>query len=379
MVKSRIVDYFISLVEIDSESKDELAIARKLQYDLESMGAEVIFDNANKYTGGNVGNMIVRIPGVIEKPPLLFCAHLDTVSPGKGVKPVIRDNRIFSDGTTILGADDKSGIAEVIEALRRLEEEKIPHPPIELVLTVSEEIGLLGAKHLDYSLLESKMGYVLDGHEIGSITIQAPALNLFNIVVHGRASHAGVFPEKGINAIKVASDAISHIKTGRYDKETTVNIGKIQGGIATNIVPNSVTIKGEVRSHSEDKLNEVTNEIITTFENVAKKYRIQNEMGMHTARIEADVEKDFSAIKIKKESEVVQMALDAAKRLHLKPELEIGGGGSDANIFYSNNIDMPILGTGMQNFHSLTESISIDDLEAGTTWIMEIIKNYSKK
>jgi tripeptide aminopeptidase len=379
MQKTRIVDYFISLVEIDSESKDELALARKLKDDLESMGAEVIFDNANKQTGGNVGNMIAKIPGSIEKSPLLFCAHLDTVIPGKGVKPVIRDNRIFSDGTTILGADDKSGIAEVIEAIRRLGEEGITHAPIELVFTVSEEIGLLGAKHLDFSPLKAKIGYALDSDKIGSITTRAPALNLFNIMVHGRESHAGVFPEKGINAIKVASDAISQIETGRYDKETTVNIGEIQGGIAHNIVPSKVTIKGEVRSHNEDKLNKVTNGIITTFENVAKKYRVKNEFGMHAAKVEADVKKDFSAVKIDEESEVVQIALDAANKLKLKPELEMGGGGSDANIFNSNNIDMPILGTGMNNFHSLTESISIDDLEAGTAWLMEIIKNYSKK
>lgn len=379
MQNSRIVDYFISLVRIDSESRDELALAKKLKNDLELMGAEVIFDNANKYTGGNVGNVIVRFPGQIEKLPLLFCAHLDTVCPGKGVKPIIQDNKICSDRTTILGADDKSGIAEIVEALRRLQEDGISHAPIELVFTVSEEIGLLGAKYLDFSLLEAKFGYALDGHTVGSITTRAPALNLFNLVVHGKESHAGVFPEKGINAIKVASDAISMIKTGRYDEETTLNIGEIHGGIAQNIVPNKVTIKGEVRSHNESKLNQVTSEIITTFEDVAKRYSAQNDEGIHFAGIESDVKKDFSSFKLEEESKVVQIAFTAANKLNLKPEIEIGGGGSDANIFNSKKIDMPILGTGMQDFHSVKESISIADLEAGAAWLIEIIKNYSKE
>lgn len=377
-MEKRMVDYFISLVKIDSESKDELEMAERMKDDLVAMGAEVIFDDAHARTKGKIGNLIARFPGKIDKEPLLLSAHLDTVKPGKGVKPIIKDRKINSDGTTILGSDDKSGIVEIVEAIRRLQEQQFKYVPLEVLLTISEEIGLLGAKNLDYSLLKARKGYTLDSHKVGSVTIQAPALNVIEIKVLGKEAHSGASPEKGINAIQVASEAISKLKLGRIDEETTANIGKISGGVANNIIPNVVTLSGEVRSHNEDKLQRITNEIIKTFEKTAKKYQIKIESKVFEAKVDAKVSKDFPAIIIDSNSEIVKIALNAAKNIGIESEIEIGGGGSDSNIFYSHGLNMPILGTGMRDVHSLSENISIEDLENGTRWVMEIIKEYSK-
>ncbi len=172
---NRLVDYFISLVEIDSESKDEKRVAEKLANDLSEMGAEIIFDNAHHATQGNVGNLIANFKGKVDKAPLLLCAHTDTVNPGKGIKPIIKDDLITSDGSTILGSDDKSGIAQIVEAIRRLDEEGYEYAPIQVLFTISEEIGLLGAKNLDYSLIKAKVGFALDCNGVGSIVTHAPS------------------------------------------------------------------------------------------------------------------------------------------------------------------------------------------------------------
>ncbi|MEA3475967.1 MAG: M20/M25/M40 family metallo-hydrolase [Candidatus Cloacimonadota bacterium] len=377
-MENRLIDYFISLVKIDSESRNELAMAERMRDDLTEMGAQVVFDDAHAKTKGNIGNLIARFPGKVEKKPLLLCAHLDTVKPGKGIKPVIKDGRVFSDGTTILGGDDKSGIAEIVEAIRRLQEEHFDYAPIEVLLTISEEIGLLGAKNLDYSLLNAKVGYALDSHRIGSATIQAPSLNVIEIKVIGKEAHSGSCPEKGINAIKVAAEAIAKLKLGRIDKETTANIGKISGGLANNIIPNTVSLSGEIRSHSEEKLEKVTNEIIRTFEKTAQKYQVNLDGKVYKAKVDIKVDRDFSAMKIDSNEQIVQIALKAAKNIGIEPGIEIGSGGSDSNIFYDKGIKIPILGTGMRDVHTLDENISINDLESGTRWIMEIIKEYSR-
>ncbi len=378
-MENRLIDYFISLVKIDSESRNELAMAERMRDDLTEMGAQVVFDDAHVKAKGSIGNLIAKFPGKVEKKPLLFCAHLDTVKPGKGIKPVIKNGKIFSDGTTILGSDDKSGIAEIVEAIRRLQEEHFDYAPIEVLFTISEEIGLLGAKNLDYSLLNAKMGYALDSHRIGSATIQAPSLNVIEVKVIGKAAHSGACPERGINAIQVAAKAISKLKLGRIDEETTANIGKINGGLANNIIPNTVSLSGEVRSHSEEKLEKVTNEIIRTFEKTAQKYQINIDGKVYKAKVDIKVDRDFPAMKIDTNEQIVQIALKAAKNIGIEPRIEIGGGGSDANIFYEHGLCMPILGTGMRDVHTLDENISINDLENGTRWIMEIIKEYNKK
>jgi len=375
---SDIADYFISLVQIDSESKDEKRFAKKMEQELLKLGAEVKYDNANKKTGGNVGNLIAYLPGKIDKEPLLFCCHLDTVKPGKNIKPVIKDGRIYSSGDTILGSDDKSGIAELIYAIKMLHRENILYPPIEILFTISEEIGLLGAKNLDYSLIRAKKGYALDTHKLGAVTIQAPSQNSFDIKIIGKEAHAGAEPEKGISAIRIASESISKLNWGRLDDETTSNIGTIQGGIATNIIAKETTLTGELRSHNEDTLKRETDKIINTFIDTAKEFSINIAGKLFEPKVDYEVRKEYSALNVSEHNEIVQIGLKSAKKLGLPAKTIIGGGGSDANIIHNNGIDMVILGTGMRNVHTVEENIPIDDLIMGTKWIIEIIKEYSK-
>ncbi len=376
---NRLVDYFISLVEIDSESKDEKRVAEKIASDLSEMGAEVIFDNAHHATQGNVGNLLANFKGKIDKIPLLLCAHTDTVGPGKNIKPVIKDGYIRTDGSTVLGSDDKAGIAQIIEAIKRLNEEGYEYAPIQVLFTISEEIGLLGAKNLDYSLIDAEVGFALDWHGVGTIVTHAPSLNVFEIIVTGKEAHSGGSPEKGINAIQVAGEAIGKLKLGRIDFETTANIGNIKGGLAHNIVPKECFISGEVRSHDEAKLEKVTNDIIKTFEEVAAKYEVKFDSKVFKAHSRAHVFKDFAALKINKEEEIVKIAEQAARNIGVEPKIETGGGGSDANVFFEHGLVVPIIGTGMNDVHSTNENIKIDDLEKVTQWVMEIIKEYSKK
>ena len=367
------MNYFLSLVKIDSESKEELYMATKLKEDLIALGAQVSFDNANEKTGGNCGNLYAYFPGKIDKEPLLFCAHMDTVVPGKEIKPKIENGIITSDGTTILGADDKSGIAEFIEAVRELKEQNIAHAPIEALFTISEEIGLLGAKYLDYSLIKSKIGYALDSHKVGNITIGAPSQNSMKYVVIGKEAHAGAEPENGVNAIKIAAEAIAKMPLGRIDEETTANIGIISGGKATNIVPNQVVMHGEARSHSQDKLKKVTTQMSEILEETAAKYKL----GDFQAKVEIEVREEYQAFHLNENENVVQLAKRAAEKIGLEFETSVGGGGSDANIFNRHGLKIAVAGTGMNRVHTVQEFILTKDLENGKNWVKSIIKEYS--
>ncbi|HHE37867.1 MAG TPA: M20/M25/M40 family metallo-hydrolase [Candidatus Cloacimonetes bacterium] len=373
-MRSTIIDYFISLVQIDSESKNEMEIALSLEADLQDLGAVVHFDKANEKTEGNVGNLYAYFPGKVEKEPILFCAHLDTVVPGNGVKPKIREDRIISDGTTVLGSDDKSGIAEIVWAIKELKENNERLAPIEVLFTISEEIGLLGAKYLDYSMIKSKIGYALDAHEIGEITIAAPSQNSMKYTVIGKEAHAGAEPEKGINAIKIAAEAISKMPMGRIDDETTCNVGVIKGGRATNIVPNKVKIKAEARSHNNEKLRILTKQMSETIKQTAEKYKLDD----FQADVKIKVVEEYQAFKLDEEDHIVELVKKASENCGLNFKTSISGGGSDVNIFNRNGLKMGVLGTGMNKVHTVDEFILIKDLEDGARWIKEIIREYSK-
>jgi tripeptide aminopeptidase len=373
-MNNKIEEYFISLVTIDSESKNELGVARKLQADLEELGAIVSFDNAQEKTGGNCGNLYAFVDGNIEKEPILFCAHMDTVQPGNGVKPSIINGKIITDGMTVLGADDKSGIAEIVWALKELKAQKIEHAPIEILFTVCEEIGLLGAKYADYSRLKSSIGFALDSHQVGGLTIGAPSQNSMKYTIHGLEAHAGVEPEKGISAIQIAGEAISKMELGRIDYETTCNLGTIQGGKASNIVPNEVQIKAEVRSHNQEKLDLITNKMTNIFQETTQKYKLEN----FQAKVIAKVVNEYHSFKLEETDEPIQLAKKASQSLGIHHVCNIGGGGSDANIFNSKGRKIAIAGTGMKGYHTVNESIYIEDLIKGSAWILEVIKEYSK-
>lgn len=368
----RLAQTFKSLVEIDSVSKNEKGIAETLKEILESMGAEVFIDNAGNKTGSNTGNLIAKIRGNTTAPPLLLNAHMDTVAPGDGVRAVFKDGTFTSDGTTILGADDKSAIAILLEAIRVIKEMELPHGPLEVVLTICEEIGLQGAKNLDYNLISASYGFALDATDTEGIITRAPGANRLEFKIHGKDAHAGAAPEKGINAIWLASKAIAGLQIGRIDRETTCNIGIIEGGSAINIVPKLVTVKGEVRSHDEEKLKSVTDKIVSSFQSAVAEYQSAGDEG--TPRLEVFVEHDFSRTHIPDDHSVVVLARKASQILGRKMVTKSTGGGADANIFFEKGIVTGVLGTGMRDMHTLRESIKLREMIQTVELVIEIIK-----
>jgi len=374
MIKDkRLVDEFIELIKIDSVSKKEGRLTKILKAKLEQLGAKVSLDNTGKKIGSDGNNIIAKIEGTKSLPTIMLNAHLDTVVPGEGIKPIIKEGIIKSDGTTILGSDDKSGIAIIREILRVLKEGKIKHPPIDVVLTICEEVGLLGAKNLDFSLIDAQMGYSLDTEEIDRLVTRAPSHNTFTIKVYGKASHAGASPEKGISAIAVASKAIAKLTLGKIDDETTANIGIIQGGQATNIVTPFVEVKGEVRSHNERKLEYETQEIMKTFWKTARKMKKIIDGKLVFPRTEEKITKEYNCYFLAEDVQVVKRALEAGQKLGLEMQTVKTGGGSDANIFNEKGIKTAVLGTGMSKVHTKEEFIKISDLILGAKLLLEIV------
>ncbi len=379
MVNSeRLAETFKSLVEIDSVSRDEKAIAEKIIQLVTKMGGKVVIDGSKRKTKSNTGNLIVRFIGNEKATPLLLSAHMDTVEPGNGVKAVYENGLFTSEGSTILGADDKSAIAIMLETIQIFQENNLPHGPVELVLTTCEEIGLKGAKNLDYSLLMSKAGYVLDSADTEGVVIRAPSANNMEFKIFGKAAHAGAHPEKGINAILLAAKAIAGLNIGRIDDETTCNIGSIEGGVATNIVPNFAHIKGEVRSHDDAKLKKVTDQIVSSFENTIKEYK-ESINGNELPRLETQITGEFTRTHIPEDHFVVKLAQKAAENLGREMTLKRTGGGADANEFFKKGIMTGVIGTGMQDIHTVRESIHISDMVKTVELLVEIIQLNAKE
>src|SRR5690625_21550 len=266
------MDEFLELVQIDSETKFERKIADALKAKFQALGLEVFEDESAKVTGHEAGNLICRLTGTVEDvPTIFFTAHMDTVLPGKGVQPAKEGEDIVSDGPTILGADDKAGIAAILETIRMLQEGNIPHGDIEFIITSGEESGVVGAKALDIDLVQASYGYAIDSSgPVGEIVISAPTQARLHIDVQGKTAHAGLAPEKGISAITLAANAISKMNLGRIDEETTANIGKFYGGEQTNIVCDIVHIQAEARSLQKEKMELQVEHMKTTFEKKAK-------------------------------------------------------------------------------------------------------------
>ena len=375
--RKRLAETFKFLVQIDSVSKEEGVIANEIKKILESLGADTFVDNAGDKIGGNSGNLIAKFKGNTQAPPLILNAHMDTVEPGRGVTAVLENGTFTSDGTTILGADDKSAIAILLEALNILKENNLKHGPLELVFTVCEEIGLQGAKHLDLDDVTATYGFALDATDTEGIVTRAPSANHLEFIIHGKDAHAGAAPEKGINAISLASKAIARLKLGRIDQETTCNIGIIEGGIATNIVPNLVKVKGEVRSHDEEKLDKITNAIVFSFNDVIENYKKTNPND-ELPRVDINIKKDFPRTHIPDDHPVVKLAILAAENLGRKMVTKTTGGGADANIFFEKGICTGVLGTGMRDMHTVRESVKLDDMVRTTELLLEIIRLHSQ-
>ncbi|WP_032122937.1 M20/M25/M40 family metallo-hydrolase [Clostridium amazonitimonense] len=364
--EKRLVENFMSYVQIDSETKNEKEFADFIAKELESIGLEVYRDKAGEKVGSNTGNIIAKLSGTRNGEPILFSCHMDTVSPGVGIKPIIKDGVIYSDGTTILGGDDKGGIAAIVEALKVIKEDNIEHGPVEVVFTIFEEGGLFGAKNLEYDKISAKKAFVLDsGGDVGQIIVKGPAQDKIDVKIIGRPAHAGVCPEEGISAIQVASEAISNMKLLRIDEETTANIGSINGGKVTNIVCPEIEIKAEARSLSSEKLDVQTAHMVECFKKAAEKFG---------AKAEIDTARAYGPFVIEENDAIVDHAKKACEIIGLKPFTAATGGGSDTNILNGNGIKAINLGIGERKAHTLEEHMKIEDLVNASKLVLEIIK-----
>lgn len=362
----RLVDQFIAMVKISSPSRQEGAFAAYLRKELEDLGFSVDIDAAGVKAGGNTGNLIATIQGNRDIEPLMFCCHMDTVLPCSNIQPQITDGVIHSNGTTILGGDDKAGIAAVFEGLRRIQERGLTHGLLQVVLTICEEVGMHGAKGLDYRKVKATRVFVLDAEgPLGEIAVQGPAKDAIKVLIHGRTAHAGLYPERGVNAIQVAARAIDRMKLLRIDPVTTANIGTISGGIATNIVTAQVEVTAEARSLVNEKLDAQSAHMKECFEQAA------SELG---AVVEVDIQRSYSAFKLTDSDPVVRQCMDALQSLGLTPKLVSTGGGSDCNIFNALGLTAVDLSVGMTDVHTNQESIKIADLETAACLIEAIIE-----
>ncbi len=373
--RDRLRNYLLDLVQIDSHSREEADVAARVRADLEALGIEVEVDDAGTKVGGNTGNVIARVKGTVEgAPPIFLAAHMDTVVPGKGVKPVIDGDIIRTDGTTVLGGDDKSGVAIIVEVIRTLREKNIPHSDIDAVFTICEEVGLLGAKHLDMSRIRSKYGLVLDSDDIGYLFTRAPSADHMEFVINGLEAHAGVCPENGISAIKIAAEAIAAMKLGRIDSETTANIGVIQGGMATNIIPNRVVLQGEARSLDDAKLDAQTAHMCQTLRDAAARHVVVVDGETIRASVEEHVTREYHAMNVPDESTIVQLVIRAANNLNQVVKTLATGGGCDANVFNRRGLEVANLGTGMQAIHTVKEWLNVQDMYLSADVVLEILK-----
>lgn len=363
--RDRLINEFMELVQIDSLSRNERAMADVLTERLTALGVEVVEDTAGEKVGGNAGNLICTLKGDESKPTILFTCHMDTVVPGEGIKPQLLEDRITSDGTTILGADDKAGVAGILEMVRTLKEQNLNHGTIVLFLTIGEEVGLIGSKAADWDKLPHvDFGYAFDSNgPIGQVVTKAPSQVRLEVTMHGKLAHAGVAPEKGISAITVASTAISRMKLGRINERTTANIGSFNGGGATNIVCDRVEIAAEARSIDMDELNAQADHMKEVFEKTAAEFGTTCEVVVQNmyANLNHDVE-----------SQVVQTAFKAIEALGFTPETASSGGGSDANILNGRGIPTANMAIGYEKIHTVEEFIRLDDLENAARLLVAI-------
>ncbi len=371
--RERLAQTFVRLCETDSPSRKEGSMAVLVTKILCELGADPpVEDDSAAMTGSESGNLIFHFAGDPEQEPLFFNCHLDTVEPGRGIKVVRKDDIFTSLGETILGSDDKSGIAAMIEALTVLRENNITHAPMDYVFTTCEEIGLLGAKALNPEHIQAKMGYALDSTGFGRVIIGAPAANRLRITVKGVAAHAGLNPEQGINAITLAGKALAVAPCGRIDEETTANFGTIQGGAASNIVAEEVVIMGEVRSHSPEKLDRVTVDIEQAFRSVIEEWSDPSGQARGLPQLDFQVKQDFPAMQLTAEDPVIQRLDAAAARVNIPMEHEIAGGGSDANIFNGCGLPTAIIASGMTHVHSTDEQVSLEDMSNLTALLLAL-------
>ena len=342
--QERLVNSFCDLVRIDSPSDEEEEIAQHLTARLGRLGFMVERDAHGNVIASEAGNN-----------PLLLSAHMDTVEPGRGIKPSFQGDRIVSDGSTILGGDCKAGVAAILEGLESVAEQGVTRRPVQVVFTKGEEIGLVGATNLDYSMIRAKESVVFDGNgPVNTITGASPTYVSFDVTVKGRAAHAGVEPEKGISAIRIASEIISELPNGRLDQETTFNVGLINGGSVRNAVPAEATFGGEFRSRNTETLDLLQMQVLATLEEARKRYG--------DATILEDLDVLFHMYNLDPNDPIVRLAVGVMEDMGLTPNIQPSGGGTDANAMRLHGIDCVVVGMSTNEMHTVAEYVVVPDL-----------------
>ncbi|RNB83684.1 M20/M25/M40 family metallo-hydrolase [Brevibacillus nitrificans] len=367
--EERLLNSFLELACINAPSGNEQPVADYLVQRLTKLGFSLQFDQAHHAFGGSCGNLIAWWEGTdSDIPPLFFSTHMDTVLPTKGLVPVIRDGVIYSDGTTILGADDRAALAAYLEAIEVIQEKGTRCGPIELILTVNEQPGLVGATHLDYSLVRSEAGYIFDSSgDVGQIILQGPYSSRIWWEVQGKSSHIGLNPEEGISAFLIAAEALTRMRLGKIDDQTLANVGVIEGGELTSIIPGKVKMGAEVRSFSAEGLKRQIEHMVQTVEDAAMQHG-----GTATARIE----KKYLGFQAAPDDLHVRTALAAAEKIGVEPYLTKTLGGADTNVLNENGLSCITLGLGFRNIHTFKEHISIENLFNTGKCVISLIEEW---
>ncbi|RDI41228.1 tripeptidase T [Falsibacillus pallidus] len=369
--EERLLNEFLELVQIDSETKNESEIAKVLKKKFEDLGVEVFEDDTMEQTGHGAGNLVCTLKGTKEGvDTIYFTSHMDTVVPGKGIKPSVKDGYVVTDGTTILGADDKAGLASMFEAIRALKEQNVEHGTIQFIITVGEESGLVGAKALDSSLVKAKFGFALDSDgPVGNIIVAAPTQAKVKASIFGKTAHAGVAPEKGVSAITLAAKAISKMPLGRIDEETTANIGRFEGGQATNIVCDRVDILAEARSLVPEKMEAQVAKMKEAFEKTAEEFG---------GKAEVDVQVMYPGFKFGEGDHVVEVAKKAAAKIGRESKLLTSGGGSDANVIAGFGVPTVNLAVGYEEIHTTNERMPVAELTKLAEMVLAVVKEVAE-
>lgn len=364
--EQKLLDLFLKLIRIDSISLHERAMADFLINKFKGWNIEVTEDDAAAKIGGKSGNLIIRLNSTSNHPsPLMLLAHMDTVRSTAKVKPVVENNVIRSDGTTILGTDNRNAVTLILYLLTELIEKKLKHRSLEIVFTVAEELGMLGALALDYSKLISKEGYIFDcSAKSGSYVKVSPTAYDFRVECQGRPAHSGVAPEKGINAISMSVEIMHHFPVGRINDQTVANIGTIKGGSADNVVPDQAKFTGEFRSFSQSEIDRLKSNLKNSCRSVSQKYG---------GKCKASFKLVFEGYKFETRMPVIKRLHQAMHQINLIPDPMVYSGGSDVNVLNANGIKAVNIGIGAINPHSNEEQIALSDMVKGAELLLRLV------
>lgn len=379
--EKRLCREFAELTSIDAPSFGERKMADRVKEKLSLLGFQVYEDQAGEHYGSDTGNVYGFLKGTVPGDPILLSAHLDTVPPAVGKRAVFHgDGRITSAGDTVLGSDDIAGIVEILEGIRHLQEEGLPCRDVEVLFPIAEEVYIKGTEVFDFSLIQAKEAYVLDlSGAPGAAAVKAPSLISFRITVQGKASHAGFAPEEGIHAVQVMSRAISRFPLGYVDEErdTTLNVGVIQGGNAANIVPDICVCEGEIRSLSHEKALKQVELLKEIFQQESKHADVAGQYGMlkdKRAEVSVEAKVDLTAYETDVNDPVVKRFKKACAHLELPGALVTTFGGSDNNNFARHGIHGIVLSCGMNEVHSVREYTTVQELKTGAELVAELLK-----